>query len=140
MNETDKPTGQSERAIVTLRRRASGDAVTVFAVIAFFVIASGVLFSQIDRGLDPNYGKNWWTLSFETRDPASDAFIVENHSSATRFTYTVSRDGTALKTGTVTLEKGKDATVSPEVPVDAGRTSVSVTANDGTKKEIYRER
>jgi len=140
MNGTDKPTRPSERTLVGLRKRDTGDGVTVFAVLVFFVIASGGLFSRIDHGLDPDYGKNWWTLAFETRDPASDAFIIENHSAAARFTYTVSHDGNTLKTGTVTIDKGKNATVSPETPVEAGRTSVSITADDGTKKEIYRER
>jgi|GEM_PF-539183 len=141
MNETAKSTVKSGGTIlVTLKRRASGERASVFAVLASFTIAAGILFYHVDRGLDPDLDKNWWALSFETRDPNSSDFTVENHSSATRFTYTVSRDGSTLRTGELSIGKGMRKTVSPTVPTDPGRTTVSVSADDGSKKEIYRER
>lgn len=123
-----------------LARYASGERLPVFAVITLFALASGILFFRIDRGLDPNYGKNWWTLAFETRDSDSSQFTVENHSSATHFTYAITHDKDTLSGGELTIPKGGHRTLSPSVASIPGRTIVTVTAEDGTKKEIYRER
>jgi hypothetical protein len=141
MNETAKTVEKkSERPLAGIQRRATGDIPTVLIVLFFFAIASGVLFVRIDRDLDPNLGKNWWTLSFETRDPSSSDFTIDNHSSITRFTYTVSHDDTELNTAPISLSKGQSETVRLAIPADPGRTTISVSADDGTKKEIYRER
>ncbi|NTW13736.1 MAG: hypothetical protein HGA31_01765 [Candidatus Moranbacteria bacterium] len=137
MSATNK---REDDSFTRLVRYVAGERYPVFVILLFFAIASGVLFFRIDRGLDPNYGKNWWVLSFETRDPDSSRFTVENHSSATRFTYTFTHDKDILDTGDLTIPKGRHKTVTPTVPSLPGRTVITVTADDGTKKEIYRER
>lgn len=118
----------------------SGESLPVFFLLVCFSVATGVLFFRVDRGLNPDFRKNWWTLSFETRDSGSSQFIIENHSSATRFTYTISHDKDTISNGELTVAQGGHETVSPPVVLLSGRTIVTVTADDGTRKEIYRER
>ncbi len=122
------------------KKRTSGEAISVFVVLVLFVVASGVLFSNVDRNIDPNIDKNWWTLAFESRETENSDFTVENHSSTTRFTYTVTRDNAVLKTGVISIAKGALRTVYPALPASPGRTTVSVVGDDGSKKDIYRER
>ncbi|MEI6650753.1 MAG: hypothetical protein WCL23_04970 [Candidatus Moraniibacteriota bacterium] len=137
MNAHDKPIGP---AIARIGKRFSEDTLVVFVVLALFAAACGYLFITVDSGLDPNLGKNWWTLSFETRDPASGTFTIENHSKATRFTYTLTENKQSLDSGTVTIAKGDKKTVTPNVSLSPGRTIITVKADDNSMKEIYRER
>lgn len=137
MNGTDKKTSPVD--IVRARLlSAERTPVTIFA--ALFIIAAVFLFIRVDRGLDPDRGKDWWTLSFESRDPASIAFTVENHSEGTEFTYTVSHAGMEIASGDMSVRPGGKETASPDFPAVAGRTTVTVGAPDGTVREIYRER
>jgi hypothetical protein len=140
MKGTDKSTDRVARTPGVLIREASDGAIMVTIVIMILAIASGILFFLVDRERDPNIGKDWWTLSFETRSPESSAFTVENHSSSTRFTYAVTYGKETIDSGEISLSKGDRKTVLPNVSTIPGRTIVIVTASDGSKKEIYRER
>lgn len=112
----------------------------VASIAALFVIAVVFLFLRIDRELDPDIGKDWWTVAFEERDPASTVFTVTNHSRETDFSYVVSHAGMEISSGTVTVPRGSEGTVVPDLSAVAGRTTVSVSTKDGRKLEIYRER
>lgn len=123
--------------------RSSGvlfaDSRTVFAVLAFCTIASLFLFIRIDRSLDPDLDKDWWTLSFQRRDSGSLSFTVANHSRSSNFSYTVTHDRESIDAGSFVIEPGSERTVTPSVPALPGRTIVSVSNEDGTTQEIYRE-
>jgi hypothetical protein len=121
-------------------RNISEEVFAVAVVVALFVVASGWLFFQVNRELDPNDGKNWWTLAFESRDAGSLSFGIENHSDSTTFSYSVSHDKDVIDAGALTLEKGGRKTISPSENAAAGRTIITVTASDGSTKEIYRDR
>jgi hypothetical protein len=140
MNESVKKIARAPINPTVYLRSLSEEAVTVAVVVALFVVASSWLFFQINRELDPNDGKNWWTLAFESRDAGSLSFAIENHSASTTFTYSVSHDKDIIDSGDMTLEKGGRKTISPPTNAAAGRTIVTVTASDGSKKEIYRDR
>lgn len=137
-NRRHRATAGGFRSSVT--RCVRGERLPVIAAVVLFALATGALFVRIGNAFDPDIGKDWWTLSFDSRNVASSSFMIENHSKATRFTYTVSRGGTTLATGTLSLAKGDTRAVPTDIAADSGRTSVSVIADDGTKKEIYRER
>ncbi|HWQ59969.1 MAG TPA: hypothetical protein VN420_02370 [Candidatus Fimivivens sp.] len=137
---SNRDTDTSERKLVSLARLTESEWGPACATIVMFSIAVGILFFGIERAFDPDRGKDWWTLSFETRNADSSSFLVTNHSKATRFTYTVTRGGSTLSTGDLSVAKGDTRLVTPDVVPDSGRTSVSVSADDGTKREIYRER
>lgn len=112
----------------------------VAAIAVFFVAAVLFLFIRIDRGLDPDLGKDWWTVSFENRDPASITFTVENHSSQADFSYVISHAGMEIDSGDFSVAPGSEETIEPGFTAVAGRTAVSVRSSDGRTLEIYRER
>ncbi|NTW14884.1 MAG: hypothetical protein HGA38_00770 [Candidatus Moranbacteria bacterium] len=116
------------------------DTAPVTFVIASFVVASGILFFLVDRGLDPDLNKDWWTLSFETRDQSSLSFRITNHSSASRFEYVVSDPIGTVDSGSVTTDKGSESLITVPTPAGSGRTTVIVTPENGMPKSVYRER
>lgn len=99
------------------------------AGLVFF--AAAYLFMKNDRELDPDYQKNWWTLSFATLPVSEDLrFIITNHTKTESFTYTV-RDGSdTLETKKIDVPKGTSRTIRPEYPS---------RASDGTGIHAKRE-
>lgn len=140
MKESAKKPSHPPMLSTRYLRSLSEEAFAVAVVVALSIIASGWLFFEVNRELDPNDGKNWWTLAFESRDAGSLSFTIENHSGSTVFTYSVSHDKDIVDSGNLTLEKGGRKTISPPTNAVAGRTIITVTASDGSKKEIYRDR
>lgn len=140
MNESAKTPARLTTLPTAHLKSLSEEAFAVAVVIALFVAASGWLFFQVNRELDPNDGKNWWTLAFESREAGSLSFAIENHSTSTTFSYGITHDKDVIDSGDLTLEKGGRKTISPPENAAAGRTIITVTASDGSKKEIYRDR
>lgn len=105
-----------------------------------FALSAAYLFSVNERGLDPDTGKNWWSLSFaEPTKESSLVFIVSNHTATDEFRYTVSADGQTLAEGTFVVEPGNDMTRVPAVNFmpQSGRITITVT-HDGKEETIYR--
>lgn len=107
--------------------------------LALFAAGAAFLFWQNERELDPDRGKDWWTLSFAIpSSPGSLAFTVENHSDQTDFRYEIIVDRQTLSEETFELKRGATTTIAPELGAHPdARTSVTVTAGM-EKKEIYR--
>ena len=106
---------------------------------ALFAASSSFLFWQNEQELDPNQGKNWWTLSFATpEDTTNIDFIIENHSRETSFRYQIMADKNILEEATIKIPSGASQTVLPAPLIQTdSRTTITVTT--GTeKKEIYR--
>lgn len=106
---------------------------------ALFLVSASFLFWQNERELDPNQGKNWWTLSFANpQDRSSLDFIIENHSTETAFQYQIMVGKNLKQEGVVEIALGESKVVTtPITPEEKSRTSLIVTT--GTeKKEIYR--
>jgi hypothetical protein len=136
------------------RSKKIGRAVTLFlqknaltetgiVSIFFLLFSASMIFldTKIDQDLDPDIGKEWWTLSFETRDPSSLEFAIENHSGSTDFSYEVTRDKIILDEGAVSVKRSERKIIIPSGNGDtAGRTTVIIESGDGSKKSIYRER
>lgn len=124
-----------------LREKTFTEIGLVSIFLASFVTSGIFLDMKISRDLDPDIGKEWWTLSFEARNPSSLEFAIENHSENTDFSYKVTRDKIVQGGGTVSVERGGRKTVIPSGNGDTeGRTIITVESGDGSKKAIYRER
>lgn len=106
---------------------------------ALFLMSASFLFWQNERELDPNQGKDWWTLSFaDPKDPNNLDFTVENHSNTTEFTYQILSEKQVLLTGNISTKPGTDITIRREVTAPSSA-RVSIIVSDGIeKKEIYR--
>lgn len=112
----------------------------LIAVTLFFFIAGALfLFWKNARELDPDQGKNWWTLAFVSPENSEDlSFIVENHSSGTDFRYEITIGKTPAAEESFMVERGEKMTVTPSLAAkDGERTKVTVILG-AEKKEIYR--
>ena len=106
---------------------------------ALFFLSASFLFWQNERELDPDLGKNWWTLSFTDLENSEDlSFTVENHSNSVSFTYEILSEKRMLSTGILSPKRGEQVTIHPEIPFPSDA-RVSIVVSDGIeKKEIYR--
>lgn len=132
---------ETRRIVSFLRTRA----LTETGLISVFLLlfAGNILFldMKIGNDLDPNTDKSWWTLSFETRNPDSLEFAIENHSENTHFSYEVTRNKIILDKGAASVMRGERKNISPHGIGDiAGRTLITIESEDGSKKSIYRDR
>lgn len=111
-----------------------------FALLALFALSAAYLFSVNERGLDPDAGKDWWSVSFaEPGKESSLVFIVSNHTDTESFRYTVSAENQMLDTGEFSVERGNDMTRVPAVTSlpESGRITITVT-HEGKEEIIYR--
>lgn len=106
---------------------------------ALFLMSASFLFWQNERELDPDQGKDWWTLSFiNPQDTENLDFVIENHSTGTVFQYQILSDKIIKQEGTVEVNLGASKTVTPGITTtDESRTAIIVT-REKEKKEIYR--
>lgn len=102
---------------------------------AFFILSFA-----IDRhALDPDHGKNWWSVEFADPKGSSLDFTVTNHSATTRFFYTVGRDREKLDERTIEISSGSSVTVPMDIRVsDDVRTTITVRTSDTDRKELYK--
>jgi len=113
----------------------------VFALLMFFLASATFLSVKISSDLSLDNGKSWWALSLDDPKGTSLDFTVDNHSANVHFSYAVTNGKTILGSGTVSVPKGEQKTISPSISgVMTGRESVTVTTDDGKKKEVYREK
>jgi hypothetical protein len=125
----------------SLERFSGKESPLVIGFFVLFFISATYLSIRVDYDLDPNNGKNWWSLSFDEAKGSSLRFIIDNHSENSHFSYTVSNGKTILDTGIATIKKGESTIISPSASGNmTGRENITVTTDDGKKKEIYREK
>ncbi len=111
----------------------------LLAVCLLFALSSVFLFWKNQAELNPNQGKNWWTLSFtEPENLQSIDFTIENHADTSTFHYQILSGREVLSEQDVEITKGETKKIdSTIVPQENVRTTVRVMT--GTeKKEIYR--
>ena len=130
----------AKRLFEFLRVRAFTEAGIVSIFLLLLSVSMLFLDVKIGQDLDADTGKNWWTLSFETRAPDSLTFAIENHSEKRDFSYSIVRDKVTIDSGTVSVETGERKKVMSKESAEAGRTTILVEGSDGSKKSIYRER
>lgn len=111
----------------------------IIICIGLFVASATFLFWKNARELDPDQGKNWWTLAFALPQETENlSFIVENHSDQTAFQYEITADKTSVAKDTFVVMRGEKETIIPPLVADRStRTKVTVTLGN-EKKEIYR--
>lgn len=107
--------------------------------LVFFAVSSLVLFWQNDREMDPDQGKNWWTLSFTfPNESESLSFMVENHSDQSSFQYEIILGKMVIARESFTAKPGEKTIITPPSITEQSE-RVKVTVTTGTeKKEIYR--
>lgn len=135
--------GNSQRLVKRIRTRIGAlapETLLVSLFVVLFVVSTGFLSWKIARDLDPGYDKNYWIAAFEKRDGRSLEFFIENYSTATEFSYTVSGGRKTITTGAVPVPRGERRLVDFADPGVSGRITVTIEDGQGGKKSLYLER
>lgn len=111
----------------------------ITSIILLFVVSATFLFWQNNRELDPDQGKNWWTLAFASPQESKNlSFIVENHSNQTEFQYEITANKTLVTKDNFVVQRGEKLTVTPSIATTSDeRIKITVTLGK-EKKEIYK--
>ncbi|MFZ1627010.1 MAG: hypothetical protein WAT81_04370 [Candidatus Moraniibacteriota bacterium] len=110
------------------------------SLFVLFALSAAYLFSVNERGLDPDQGKNWWSIAFAAPGTETDlAFTVSNHTATNRFVYTISAEGKIIAEGELSVEPGTNMTHVPTINFmpQSGRITITVT-HDAKEETIYR--
>jgi hypothetical protein len=113
--------------------------VLIFSAILFAVSAVWLSYAS-QRHMDPNYQKNWWSLSFSDPKGRSMDFIISNHSPQTTFHWQILADKTVVNENDVAIAKGESKTV-PVITTDFQDKKITILVthiSDSDKKEIYK--
>jgi len=105
-----------------------------------FILVSIFLFWKNERELDPNSGKNFWNISFDSPDrPESLEFTIENYTDDVDFNYVVTENLRVIEKNDVKVERTRKAMIRPLLTAALG-TPTTVTVTHGKEqKEIYRK-
>ena len=94
-------------------RPSFSDASLLTTLAVMFIVASLFLFSASRQALDPNTGKNWWSVNFTNPTSFTDfSFTIANHTPTADFSYPLS-SSPSYTTPNVALSNNKN-TASPE--------------------------
>ncbi|MDO9231836.1 MAG: hypothetical protein Q7U36_05180 [bacterium] len=112
--------------------------IILFLLITF--IASSVwLFYVSDKILDPNVGKNWWSISFSDSKSENLDFVIENHSDKDNFQWVVLSGNDTIKESDVTIKKGEISSVNVNFEDSYRNKKITIQVTSGDeKKEIYK--
>jgi hypothetical protein len=111
-----------------------------FLFLALFILSSGFLFQASLDGLNPEKGKDWWTISFIRPDRNKNIdIVVTNYSEDTRFKYQVLDDTTIIAESDFEAPLGekKILLITPEKPFKGTRVTVRVFHRDEIQ-ELFR--
>lgn len=108
----------------------------IFFLIVLFVAGSAWLSYASYKFVDPNVGKNWWTISFESPTGKNLDFMIENHSDSTDFHWAV-LGVQKLQEGDEKIAKGETKHIPIGDDFDAEKITIEVILGD-EKKDIYK--
>ena len=111
----------------------------IFSFLALFLLSAVYLSYAEQRQIDPNSGKNWWTLSFANPKSNDLSFTIENHSDKSSFHWQVMDEKDVMSEGDVSVIRGaqKDIAV-PTESISDKKITIRVSAGS-EKKDIYKD-
>jgi hypothetical protein len=112
----------------------------ILFIIFLFVAGSAWLFHSSNRFLDPNIGKNWWSIEFV--DPKSESLnlTLKNHSDISEFKMIVFQEEERILEENINLPKGEEKNIDLDEKSNIkkeNRIRIEINAGD-EKKEIYK--
>jgi hypothetical protein len=109
----------------------------IYFIIILFVISSFFLFWKNDSGLNPDYQKDWWAVSFQDAKNADLSFVLENHSANDNFSWEAVSGKDTLKKGKVIAARGEKKNI--ELDLSNLKNKVLIRVSDGKEsQEIYK--
>jgi hypothetical protein len=112
----------------------------IITLFVFLFASSAFLFQENVTALDPEKGKDWWSVSFIRPDRNRNIdIVVTNYTETTNFSYQIIGDDTLLSEGTfeTPLGENKVLLITPEKSFDQKRVIVRVKHKEETQ-ELFR--
>jgi hypothetical protein len=109
----------------------------IIFILILFIASSVFLFWQSDQGLDPDYQKDWWAVSFSDAQSADLSFTLENHSANNNFSFEIISGKDSIKKGDVVVARGEKKDI--ELNLSNLKNKIIIQVSDGkTSREIYK--
>ncbi|PIP26491.1 MAG: hypothetical protein CO140_04250 [Candidatus Moranbacteria bacterium CG_4_9_14_3_um_filter_40_7] len=109
----------------------------IIFILILFVASSVFLFWKSDRGLDMDYQKDWWSVSFAYAKNTDLSFVIENHSDNNNFSWEIISGKETLQKSDIAVARGEKKNLEIDLSDLTGR--VFVRVSDGkTSQEIYK--
>lgn len=90
--------------------------ISALIIAGLLFLSAAFLFMKNDRELDPDYRKNWWTLSFAApADTADGRFIIVNHTGSSSFTYELRNGDAPIETHIVSVPVRTERIIEPAI-------------------------
>lgn len=106
-------------------------------ILVLFVISSVFLFWKSDQGLNPDYQKDWWSVSFAYAKNTDLSFVIENHSANNNFSWEIISEKETLQKGEIIVARGEKKNI--EIDLSNLKNKITVRISDGkTSQEIYK--
>lgn len=106
-------------------------------ILILFVLSSFFLFWKSDQGLNPDYQKDWWSVSFAYAENTDLSFIIENHSANDNFSWEIISGKDTLQKGENTVARGEKKNI--EIDLSNLTNKIIVRVSDGKKsQDIYK--
>ncbi len=106
-------------------------------ILALFIISSVFLFWQNDQGLNPDYQKNWWAVSFQDAKNTNPSFTIENHSTNNNFSWEIISGKDTLKKSDIIVAQGEKKNI--QIDLSNLKNKIIVRVSDGKEsQEIYK--
>lgn len=106
-------------------------------ILTLFVISSVFLFWKNEQGLNPDYQKDWWSVSFAYATNTDLSFTIENHSANINFSWEIISERDILKKGDIIVAQGEKKNIA--VDLSNLKNKVLVQVSDGREsREIYK--
>lgn len=109
----------------------------IIFIIILFIASSFWLFRASDKFINPNVGKNWWTIYFVDPNSENLDFVIENHSNQSNFHWQVLANNKSIREKDVNIEKGEVETIKLENIEKQGKIIIRINLGE-EKKDIYR--
>lgn len=106
-------------------------------ILALFIISSIFLFWKNERGLNPDYQKDWWAISFQDAQNDNLSFAIENHSTNNNFSFEIISGKDTLKKGDLIVARGEKKNI--QIDLNNLTNKIIVRVSDGKEnQEIYK--
>jgi hypothetical protein len=109
----------------------------IIFILTLFIISSVFLFGKNEQGLNPDYQKDWWAVSFVDAKNTDLSFNIENHSNNNNFSWEIVSGKDTLKKGDLIVARGE----KKDIPIDLSnlKNKILVRVSDGKEfQEIYK--
>lgn len=112
--------------------------IIILAIVLMFGASFTSLAYTEKRAADPDLGKDWWAVSFDSPYDNTMGFTIENHGHTNYFSYVVTKGDKAIDRNFIIVPEGKSVTVPLEgmQSLRSKKTVVSVWTSLDDRKEL----